>query len=284
MNFRPMTAPISSPPQSDFLAIARQHGFLDEESCARLATESQAAQMPASHVALVRGLLDAVQIDIVETLLHPSEIVPGFEILEWIGRGGMGVVYRARQKSLDRVVAIKTIPANQMHDSNAIARFQQEALAVARLRHPNIVAAHDFGRHAGRLYFVMEWIDGIDLQHQVESRGPFPEVHAWKLLRQAALGLSHAAAAGIIHRDVKPANLLLVNPPAGFEIPDGIQMVKIADFGLAFLTGDMDVKARLTSANMAIGSPITWLPSSSRGGTSTSASTSMRWVRPPTIC
>jgi serine/threonine protein kinase len=250
-----MTTPTSSLPQGDFLSIARQLRFLDHETCQRLELEGRAANLSAGDLALRQGLLDAVQADIIETLLHRDEVVPGYEILEWIGRGGMGVVFRARQKSLDRVVAIKTVPVTQMHDPTALARFEQEAQAVARLRHPNIVAAYDFGRHAGRLYFVMELIEGLDVERQVELQGPFHEAVAWRLMRQAAAGLSQAASAKIIHRDIKPANLLLVDPPAGFELPDGLKMVKITDFGLAFLARDVEVQTRLTSVNTAIGSP-----------------------------
>jgi eukaryotic-like serine/threonine-protein kinase len=250
-----MTTPASSLPPADFLSLACQLRFLDDETCQRLEIEGRSANLSASDLALRQGLLDAVQADIIDTLLHPEEVVPGYEILEWIGRGGMGVVFRARQKSLDRVVAIKTVPVTQMHDPTALARFEQEAVAVARLRHPNIVAAFDFGRHAGRLYFVMELIDGLDVERQVELNGPFAEAVTWRLVRQAAAGLSHAAAAKIIHRDIKPANLLLVEPPAGFELPEGLKMVKITDFGLAFLARDVDVQTRLTSVNTAIGSP-----------------------------
>src|ERR1700678_1287974 len=141
-----MTKPTSSPPRGDFLSIACQLRFLDHETCQRLEAEVRTGNLAANTIALQQGLIDAVQADIVATLLHSAEVVPGYEILEWIGRGGMGVVFRARQKSLDRVVAIKTIPVTQMHDPTALARFEQEAVAVARLRHPNIVAAYDFGR------------------------------------------------------------------------------------------------------------------------------------------
>jgi serine/threonine protein kinase len=250
-----MNSPTSSVPQGDFLSVACQLRFVDEATCQRLTEEGRSANLSPSDLALRQGLMDAVQADIVETLLHREEVVPGYEIQEWIGRGGMGVVFRARQKSLDRVVAIKTVPVTQMHDPTALARFEQEALAVARLRHPNIVTAYDFGRHAGRLYFVMELIEGLDSERQVELAGPFQEAVVWRLARQAAAGLSHAASARIIHRDIKPANLLLVDPPAGFELADGLKMVKITDFGLAFLARDVDVQTRLTSLNTAIGSP-----------------------------
>ena len=238
-----------------FFAMARRLSLLDEEAIGKLETQRVHDDISTAELALRSGLLDAVQVDIVETLLSPDDAVPGFQILDLIAQGGMGVVYRGRQKSLDRIVAIKTILVSQKHDQSTLARFEQEAVAVARLRHPNIVAAYDFGRHQGRLFFVMELIEGEDLQRTIENEGPLNESVTWKLLRQAAAGLSHAASNGIIHRDIKPANLLLVEPPAGFELPGRLKMIKITDFGLAFLTREAEVKTRLTQANTAIGSP-----------------------------
>ena len=130
----------------------------------------------------------------------------------------------------------------------------------------------------------MELIEGEDVQQTIEREGPLSEGVAWRLLRQAAAGLSHAASAGIIHRDIKPANLLLVEPPAGFELPGHLKMVKITDFGLAFLTQETDVKTRLTQANTAIGSPHYLALNSSRGNYSTIASISTRSARPPITC
>src|SRR5580658_3467488 len=162
-----------TPTDSDaFFAMARRLCLLDEAAIGKLDTQRVNADVSTSEMALRSGLLDAVQVDIVETLLAPDDIVPGFQILDLIAQGGMGVVYRARQRSLDRIVAVKTILVSQMHDQSTLARFEQEAVAVARLRHPNIVAAFDFGRHAGRLYFVMELIDGLDVERQVELNGP----------------------------------------------------------------------------------------------------------------
>lgn len=246
----------------DFLSLASELSMLTPELAEQLTVESaRTGDAPETLIAR-RGLLSAVQMDIVQTLLRPSDIVPGYELLTAIGHGGMGVVYRANQKTLDRVVAIKTILVNQMTDRSMAARFEQEARAVARLKHPNIISAIDFGQHDGRLFFVMELVEGEDLeslierQQQSELRGSAAETLAWGLARQAASGLAHAAEQKIVHRDIKPANLLLVDPPAGFPLPPGMPLVKIADFGLAFLaTSEVDARTRLTSANTAVGSP-----------------------------
>jgi len=171
-------APGSKTP-TEFLSVARRLSLLDEAAAIRLDEEARAAETSPAQLAMRQGLLDAVQIDIVETLLHPHDVVPGYEILDLIGQGGMGIVFRARQKSLDRVVALKTILFSQTQDQTALARFEQEALAVARLRHPNIVAAFDLGRAQGRLYFVMELIEGTDVERLVDSTGILDEATTW---------------------------------------------------------------------------------------------------------
>ena len=179
---------------------------------------------------------------------------PGYEILGLLGRGGMGVVYRARQLSLHRVVALKTIALGPRSHPSAAARFEQEAQTVARLQHPHIVAAYDFGSHDGRLYLAMEFVEGQDMEDLIRERGKLDEPTTWGLIRQAAAGLAHAASFGIVHRDVKPANMLLVPPPAGFPLPPGLPMLKLTDFGLAFLADDRR-NTRLTAENTTLGSP-----------------------------
>ncbi len=246
----------------DFLSLASELSMLLPELTAELTAESaRTGEAPETLIAR-RGLLSAVQTDIVQTLLRPMEIVPGYELLSVLGHGGMGVVYRARQKTLDRVVAIKTILVNQIADRSMAARFEQEARAVARLKHPNIIAAIDFGQHDSRLYFVMELVEGNDLESLINRRqnldqsASITETLAWGLVRQTASGLAHAAEQGIVHRDIKPANLLLVEPSAGFPLPAGMPLVKIADFGLAFLaTAEAEDRTRLTAANTTVGSP-----------------------------
>jgi serine/threonine protein kinase len=238
-----------------FWGLARSLGFLEVSAADTLRRDSTERRLSPSQVALESGVLNITQIDVVETLLRPTAVIPGYEILNFVGQGGMGVVFRARQKTLQRIVALKTVLVSQLATAGAATRFEQEAVTVARLQHPHIVAAYDFGRHAGRLFFAMEFVEGEDVEQRIERLGRMTEATAWGLARQAAAGLSHAAQVGIVHRDVKPANLLLVAPPAGFPLPPGLPLVKIADFGLAFLTQEAEAKTRLTAANSAVGSP-----------------------------
>jgi serine/threonine-protein kinase len=162
-------------------------------------------------------------------------VVPGYEILGVLGKGGMGIVYKARQKNLDRPVAIKMVLVGQLSDASSVARFEKEALTVAKLCHPNIVMPYDFGRYEGQLFLVMEFLEGETVETRVARQGPLDEATAWGMIRQAAAGLAHAGQVGVVHRDVKPSNLILVDPPAGSLLPAGLPMVKITDFGLAIL-------------------------------------------------
>ncbi len=238
-----------------FFSIAVSLNLLSNELAKELAAESTKEGIHPTHLSLKKGLLNAVQIDIIETLLNPDGTVADFEIQGLLGKGGMGVVYRARQKSLDRVVALKTVLVSQLTDPALATRFEREAMTVAKLQHPHIVTAYDFGKHDGRMYFVMELVEGQDVDQLIKQRWRLGEATALGLIRQAAAGLSHATELNIVHRDIKPANLLLVEPPTGYPLPKGLPMVKIADFGLAFLSNDNQAETRLTQANTTLGSP-----------------------------
>jgi predicted ATPase len=147
--------------------------------------------------------------------------VPGYEVLEPLGRGGMGVVYKARQKSLDRLVALKFLPAECAQDPVWLGRFRREAMTASALNHPHICTIYDTGEWAGQPFLSMELIDGRTLETLIGQRPPAEE---WaRLVGQAARALAAAHAAGIVHRDIKPANLMVR--------PDGL--VKVLDFGLA---------------------------------------------------
>ena len=133
---------------------------------------------------------------------------PQLEILDLLGYGGMGAVYKARQKSLDRLVALKIIKPDGVHDTGFAERFAREAKALARLNHSNIVCVHDFGESDGLFFFVMEYVDGTNLRRLIEAGELAPE-QAIQIVPQVCEALQFAHDEGIVHRDVKPENILI---------------------------------------------------------------------------
>ena len=171
-----------------------------------------------------------------ESLLTGRTLADRYRIAEVIGRGGMGAVYRATDERLGREVALKVIllPAGDAHlREHARARFQREARAAGRLHHPNVVTVHDFGTDLtlGLDYLVMELLHGEDLASRLERAGPLPVDAALGMVAQAARGLAAGHRAGLVHRDVKPGNLLLTQ---GDEGP----RVHVLDFGIARVEPD----------------------------------------------
>ncbi len=148
-----------------------------------------------------------------------------YRLLEQIGHGGMGTVYKAIHTRLKRPVAVKLLLTGRTRDPQAVARFQGEMEAVGRLDHPNLVRAHDAGEVEGQPFLAMEYLEGVDLARQVCSSGPLSVADACEAVRQAALGLLHAHEHGLIHRDVKPSNLM--------RTAGGV--IKVLDLGLARL-------------------------------------------------
>jgi serine/threonine protein kinase len=166
-------------------------------------------------------------------------VIPGYTILEQLGQGGMGQVFKARQERLDRIVALKVIRQDRQ-DTEAVRRFQREAQAAAKLSHPNIVIVHDFDQVGDNCFIAMEYVEGTDLYHMVKEEGPLPPPRACDYVRQVALGLQHAHERGLVHRDIKPANLLVAGVQLGAsqkaaDSPPGV--VKILDMGMALLQG-----------------------------------------------
>src|SRR5688572_16684032 len=152
-----------------------------------------------------------------------------YEVVSWLGAGGMGEVYRARDARLSRDVAIKLIPDSFAADRSRLDRFEQEARAAGQINHPNILAVYDVGNHAGAPYIVSELLEGESLGSRLRG-GALTTRKAVDYGRQIALGLAAAHDKGIVHRDVKPENLFVTN--------DG--RIKILDFGIAKLTGPRD--------------------------------------------
>lgn len=190
----------------------------------------------------------------------PHDLLGDYEVLDVIGQGGMGVVYRARQQRLNRLVAVKTMDALTSLNPAAVARFHQEAELVAKLQHPNIVQVYEVGSKQGVPYFSMELISGGTLAHAIQERPLLPATAA-KLMETLARAMHYAHSQSVVHRDLKPANVLLApsDRPQGIEIPCKAQGAmweseatwarcepKIADFGLAkFLEGAMDRTATI---------------------------------------
>ncbi len=171
-----------------------------------------------------------------------TALFPQLEILELIGQGGMGAVYKARQPALDRLVAVKILPPESGRDPAFAERFQREARALARLGHPNIVAVHEVGQTGDFYYIVMEYVDGVNLRQLMRSGHLHPE-QALRIIPQICDALQYAHEEGVVHRDVKPENVLL----------DKKGRVKIADFGLAKLLGRETGDFALTGSQQVMG-------------------------------
>ena len=182
-----------------------------------------------------------------------ADQVPGYKILGKLGSGAMAVVYKAKQLSLDRTVAIKILPNKFAEKSNYIERFYKEGQLAAKLNHNNIVQAIDVGEANGLYYFVMEYVEGKTIYDDLSSGKIFQEREALEIMLQLASALEHAHAQGLVHRDIKPKNIMINN--------DGV--VKLADLGLARATSD--VEAAQNEKGKAFGTPYYIAPEQIRG-------------------
>ncbi len=196
--------------------------FEDEPDCRRALDSVAAIDHGPSNAAEQADVSAAVD------QLELKQIGP-YQLLAQIGKGGMGTVYKARHTRLRRVVAVKVLPTERMQDANAIARFDREMQAIGRLEHPNIVRASDADEQDGMHYLVMDYVDGVNLLQVARRLGPLAVADACEVARQAAVGLQHANENGLVHRDVKPSNLMLA------ATPDAAPTVKILDMGLTLL-------------------------------------------------
>jgi len=172
-----------------------------------------------------------------------AKLFPQLEILELLGRGGMGAVYKARQPRLNRMVALKILASDKKGDAQFAERFEREARTLALLHHPNIVAIYDFGEAQGNFYLVMEFVDGLTLRQLLQTRKLSPE-EALAIVPKICEALQYAHQQGIVHRDIKPENILL----------DKQGQIKIADFGIAKILGQ-EAQTGLTQEQQIIGTP-----------------------------
>ena len=173
-----------------------------------------------------------------------EELFPKLEIIELLGAGGMGAVYKARQEGLDRVVALKILPEEFGEDIKSALRFTREARTLAKLNHPNVVSVYEFGQVAETFYFLMEYVDGPTLR-EVVAAGELEPKHALSIVPHLCDALQYAHDQGVVHRDIKPENILMAT--------DG--SVKIADFGLSRLLGDEHAPTALTGTHQVMGTP-----------------------------
>jgi serine/threonine protein kinase len=180
----------------------------------------------------------------------PPELAnnPQYEVLRELGRGGMGVVYLAKNKLMDRLEVLKVVKEALLDRPGAVERFLREIRSAAKLNHANVVAAYSAVQSGELLAFAMEYVEGEDLAKLVQTQGPLPVVHACDYVQQAALGLQHAFEKNMVHRDIKPQNLILAREGER-------HIVKVLDFGLAKVTRAENEEAGLTSDRAMLGTP-----------------------------
>jgi len=202
-------------------------------------------------MAILRSRLSAAA-RIVKAVPPPRQI-PGYRLIGRLGAGAMATVYKAQQLSLDRLVAVKILPKKFGQNPEFVERFYAEGRAAAKLNHPNIVAALDVGKHGNAHYFIMEYVRGHTVHEHLVKEGPYPEDQALAIAIQIAKALNHAHQAGLVHRDVKPKNILITQ--------NGV--AKLADMGLARAVSDRE--AAEAEAGKAFGTPYYIAPEQIRG-------------------
>jgi serine/threonine-protein kinase len=253
-----------------FLANLRKSGLVSEEQLAKASPRlPSSAQGEIVAIALVEmGLLTRFQADRLLAGRTSGFFVGQYRILDELGRGGMGRVYKAQHRTMQRLVALKVLAPNLLQTERAKDLFLREVRAAGQLVHPHIVTAYDANNAGGRYYLVLEYVDGPNLEQLVRQQGPLPVGLACEYVRQAALGLQHAHEARMVHRDIKPANLLVQRPGDGTP-----GVVKVSDFGLARLqvpgTRDPGISESnpgtiVTRENAVMGTPDYLSPEQSR--------------------
>lgn len=202
---------------------------------------------------LTRSQIERLGSDMEDSMYKPAQQIPGFQILGKLGAGAMARVFKARQLSLDRIVAIKVLPRKMKENPEFVERFYREGRAAAKLNHNNIVQAIDVGESGGYHYFVMEYVDGKTVHDDLANGKAYSEKDAIAIVIQVARALEHAHERGLIHRDVKPKNIMLTK--------EGV--AKLADMGLARET--QDIETAMAEAGRAYGTPYYISPEQIRG-------------------
>jgi serine/threonine-protein kinase len=242
-----------------FLANVRQSGLLSDEQldavAERLPDTTRAKQVARALVE--EGLLTRYQAERLLVGRQTLFTIGQYRILDKLGRGGMGHVYKAEHRTMNRVVALKVLAPNLTQTDRAQDLFRREVQLVARLVHPNIVTAYDANHFDDRFYLVLEYVNGPNLDQMVRKQGPLPIGQACEYVRQITIGLQYAHEQGMVHRDIKPANILIQQTGEGKSAQ---VVVKVSDFGLARLQetsapDDEGMGTILTKENTVMGTP-----------------------------
>jgi len=228
-----------------------------QQSLEELTTRSSADPAILKDLMVELGYITESQAERLGTGIKESKAaahqIPGYKIVGKLGAGAMAVVYKARQLSLNRMVAIKILPKRFTENPEYVERFYKEGQAAGKLNHPNIVQAIDVGEAGGYHYFVMEYVEGKTIADDLSAGKVFEETEALDMIIQVASALGHAHALKLIHRDVKPKNIMINNHGA----------IKLADMGLARAT--TDIEAAQSEAGKAYGTPYYIAPEQIRG-------------------
>jgi serine/threonine-protein kinase len=219
------------------------------EELAALPEAKEADPRVLGKVILQRGWLTRFQISLAAAGKGKDLFLGSYVLLDRLGEGGMGQVFKARHRHMNRLVALKLVRKEKLASADSVRRFYQEVQAAAALVHPNIALAFDAGQAGASHFFSMEYVDGPDLTRLIKEGGVLPVEQACEYIRQVALGLQHAHEKGLVHRDIKPSNLLVASPEGGQPV------VKILDLGLARLGDSFQKDRNLTKMGQVIGTP-----------------------------
>jgi serine/threonine-protein kinase len=246
---------------SDLLPVIRRSGVLADRQYQAVRAHVEGGEYPSDPHALAErlvqdGILTRFQANrLLQNKVH-GLVIDRYVILERLGEGAMGRVYKAQHRLMGRVVALKLIAPHYASRARSVARFRRELRLIGRLDHPHIIRAYDADQIGSAFYLVMEYVRGQSLDRVLEGRGPLPPDEVIDYAAQAALGLAHAHGQGIVHRDVKPSNLLLTDD----------RQIKVLDLGLGTLIDADDQASFATAAGRAVGTIDFMSPEQASGG------------------
>jgi len=223
---------------SQFMDAVHASGLVAEADLASVAAAANGDSAEVGAQLIARGLLTQFQVTALQEGRGATLRIGNYDLLDRLGAGGMGTVFKARHRRMKRIVALKVLSAEISRDPLFVKRFQREVETIACLGHPNIVMAYDADEAEAGHFLVMEFVNGRDLAACVERDGPFTVARAVSCIEQAARGLAYAHAQEIVHRDIKPHNLLL----------DEHGVVKVTDLGLARLSHEAENAAPAAAA------------------------------------